>query len=131
MFCIPFYIPQFPMGFGMAASVRVGTALGAGNVEQATSSCKVSIICTRKNKCINPESLRVLWSHWIGPSTDFTHKVQFEEYKWTVKIVLLLLLWLCKDGFELHYGKCNYFWSLNHSKCVNILFKSASCQCKY
>ncbi|XP_008285983.1 multidrug and toxin extrusion protein 1-like [Stegastes partitus] len=33
-----------PMGFSAAASVRVGNALGAGNVEQAKLSCKVPII---------------------------------------------------------------------------------------
>ncbi|KAJ0033397.1 hypothetical protein NQD34_000504 [Periophthalmus magnuspinnatus] len=34
-----------PLGFSVAASVRVGNALGAGNVEQAKLSCKVPIIC--------------------------------------------------------------------------------------
>uniref|UniRef100_A0A3B4B4J3 Multidrug and toxin extrusion protein n=1 Tax=Periophthalmus magnuspinnatus TaxID=409849 RepID=A0A3B4B4J3_9GOBI len=35
-----------PLGFSVAASVRVGNALGAGNVEQAKLSCKVPIICS-------------------------------------------------------------------------------------
>uniref|UniRef100_A0A3Q1BZC5 Multidrug and toxin extrusion protein n=1 Tax=Amphiprion ocellaris TaxID=80972 RepID=A0A3Q1BZC5_AMPOC len=35
-----------PMGFSAAASVRVGNALGAGNIEQARLSCKVPIITT-------------------------------------------------------------------------------------
>uniref|UniRef100_A0A4W6DFC7 Solute carrier family 47 member 3 n=1 Tax=Lates calcarifer TaxID=8187 RepID=A0A4W6DFC7_LATCA len=34
----------FPLGFSIAASVRVGNALGAGNTKQAKLSCKVSII---------------------------------------------------------------------------------------
>ncbi|CAK6953885.1 multidrug and toxin extrusion protein 1-like [Scomber scombrus] len=36
---------MFPMGFSVAASVRVGNALGAGNIEQAKLSSKVSLIC--------------------------------------------------------------------------------------
>uniref|UniRef100_A0A668SJ55 Multidrug and toxin extrusion protein n=1 Tax=Oreochromis aureus TaxID=47969 RepID=A0A668SJ55_OREAU len=36
---------MFPLGFASAASVRVGNALGAGNIEQAKLSCKVPIIC--------------------------------------------------------------------------------------
>ncbi|XP_062340870.1 multidrug and toxin extrusion protein 1-like [Osmerus eperlanus] len=36
---------MFPLGFSVAASVRVGNALGAGDMEQAKLSGKVSIIC--------------------------------------------------------------------------------------
>ncbi|KAM7398046.1 hypothetical protein PAMA_006082 [Pampus argenteus] len=36
---------MFPMGFSVAASVRVGNALGAGNTEQAKLSSKISLIC--------------------------------------------------------------------------------------
>ncbi|XP_019108674.2 multidrug and toxin extrusion protein 1 isoform X1 [Larimichthys crocea] len=36
---------MFPMGFSVAASVRVGNALGAGNTEQAKLSGKISVIC--------------------------------------------------------------------------------------
>ncbi|XP_077051435.1 multidrug and toxin extrusion protein 1-like [Siphateles boraxobius] len=36
---------MFPQGFAVAASVRVGNALGAGNSEQAKLSAKVSLIC--------------------------------------------------------------------------------------
>ncbi|XP_054482550.1 multidrug and toxin extrusion protein 1-like [Anoplopoma fimbria] len=36
---------MFPTGFSVAASVRVGNALGAGNTEQAKLSSKVSLIC--------------------------------------------------------------------------------------
>uniref|UniRef100_A0A3P8W959 Multidrug and toxin extrusion protein n=1 Tax=Cynoglossus semilaevis TaxID=244447 RepID=A0A3P8W959_CYNSE len=35
---------MFPLGFSAAASVRVGNALGAGNVGQAQLSCKVTIV---------------------------------------------------------------------------------------
>ncbi|XP_049900233.1 multidrug and toxin extrusion protein 1-like [Epinephelus moara] len=41
-----------PMGFAVAASVRVGNALGAGNIEQAKLSCKVPIICTLIIACL-------------------------------------------------------------------------------
>ncbi|XP_061129829.1 multidrug and toxin extrusion protein 1-like [Syngnathus typhle] len=36
---------MFPLGISAAVSVRVGNALGAGNIEQAKLSSKVSIIC--------------------------------------------------------------------------------------
>ncbi|XP_069001765.1 multidrug and toxin extrusion protein 1-like [Embiotoca jacksoni] len=42
---------MFPMGFSVAASVRVGNALGAGNTEQAKLSSKVSLICTSIISC--------------------------------------------------------------------------------
>ncbi|XP_057216529.1 multidrug and toxin extrusion protein 1 [Triplophysa rosa] len=35
---------MFPLGFAVAASVRVGNALGAGNTEQAKLSAKVSLV---------------------------------------------------------------------------------------
>lgn len=43
-------VPQFPLGFSVVASVRVGNALGAGNIEQAKMSSKVSLICTRMSQ---------------------------------------------------------------------------------
>ncbi|KAJ8347656.1 hypothetical protein SKAU_G00262450 [Synaphobranchus kaupii] len=36
---------MFPLGFAVAASVRVGNALGAGNMEQAKLSSKVALLC--------------------------------------------------------------------------------------
>uniref|UniRef100_A0A3Q4HKA5 Multidrug and toxin extrusion protein n=1 Tax=Neolamprologus brichardi TaxID=32507 RepID=A0A3Q4HKA5_NEOBR len=41
-----------PLGFSVAASVRVGNALGAGNPKQAELSCKVSIICALAVACL-------------------------------------------------------------------------------
>ncbi|KAM4545890.1 multidrug and toxin extrusion protein 1-like [Odontesthes bonariensis] len=43
---------MFPMGFSVAASVRVGNALGAGNTEQAKLSSKVSLICAFIVSCV-------------------------------------------------------------------------------
>uniref|UniRef100_A0A3B4Z7R7 Multidrug and toxin extrusion protein n=1 Tax=Stegastes partitus TaxID=144197 RepID=A0A3B4Z7R7_9TELE len=40
--CVVAYM--FPLGFSVAASVRVGNALGAGDTRQAKLSCKVAII---------------------------------------------------------------------------------------
>nr|XP_035929365.1 multidrug and toxin extrusion protein 1-like isoform X1 [Halichoerus grypus] len=37
---------MIPAGFGVAASVRVGTALGAGNIEQAKKSSAVALLVT-------------------------------------------------------------------------------------
>lgn len=42
---------MFPLGFASAASVRVGNALGAGDVEQAKLSSRVPIICTFITAC--------------------------------------------------------------------------------
>ncbi|XP_069828598.1 multidrug and toxin extrusion protein 2-like isoform X2 [Dendropsophus ebraccatus] len=36
---------MIPVGFSVAASVRIGNALGAGDVEQAKTSCKASLLC--------------------------------------------------------------------------------------
>ncbi|XP_034056981.1 multidrug and toxin extrusion protein 1-like isoform X2 [Gymnodraco acuticeps] len=43
---------MFPMGISVAASVRVGNALGAGNTEQAKLSSKVSFICACCVSCL-------------------------------------------------------------------------------
>lgn len=37
---------QIPLGLGMAASVQVGNALGAGDVETAKRSSSTSLLCT-------------------------------------------------------------------------------------
>uniref|UniRef100_A0A8C2I4X9 Multidrug and toxin extrusion protein n=1 Tax=Cyprinus carpio TaxID=7962 RepID=A0A8C2I4X9_CYPCA len=42
---------MFPLGFAVAAGVRVGNALGAGNTEQAKLTAKLSLVCGRK--CTN------------------------------------------------------------------------------
>ncbi|CAM4670505.1 unnamed protein product [Leuciscus chuanchicus] len=42
----------FPLGFAVAASVRVGNALGAGNTEQAKLSAKVSLVCGLLVSCV-------------------------------------------------------------------------------
>ncbi|XP_070773241.1 multidrug and toxin extrusion protein 1-like [Enoplosus armatus] len=43
---------MFPMGLSVAASVRVGNALGAGDTEQAKLSSKVSLICAFIVSCV-------------------------------------------------------------------------------
>ncbi|XP_049900234.1 multidrug and toxin extrusion protein 1-like [Epinephelus moara] len=50
---------MFPLGFSVAASVRVGNALGAGNTEQAKLSCKVPIICAFIVACFVGTSLSI------------------------------------------------------------------------
>ncbi|XP_034457662.1 multidrug and toxin extrusion protein 1-like [Hippoglossus hippoglossus] len=45
---------MFPLGFSAAASVRVGNALGAGNIEQAKLSSKLPIICAFLIACVQP-----------------------------------------------------------------------------
>ncbi|XP_026216064.1 multidrug and toxin extrusion protein 1-like isoform X1 [Anabas testudineus] len=55
--CITAYM--FPMGFSVAASVRVGNALGAGNPKQAKLSCKVPIICAFVVACFVGATLSI------------------------------------------------------------------------
>ncbi|XP_051241996.1 multidrug and toxin extrusion protein 1-like isoform X2 [Dicentrarchus labrax] len=55
--CIVAYM--FPLGFSVAASVRVGNALGAGNTEQAKLSCKVPIVCAFIVACVVGASLGI------------------------------------------------------------------------
>ncbi|XP_056302390.1 multidrug and toxin extrusion protein 1-like [Danio aesculapii] len=43
---------MFPLGFAVAAGVRVGNALGAGNTEQAKLSAKVSLVCGLLVSCV-------------------------------------------------------------------------------
>ncbi|CAL8267956.1 unnamed protein product [Merluccius merluccius] len=40
------FVYMIPMGMSVAASVRVGNALGAGDTEQAKLSAKTSVVCT-------------------------------------------------------------------------------------
>ncbi|XP_068590805.1 multidrug and toxin extrusion protein 1-like isoform X1 [Cebidichthys violaceus] len=51
---------MFPLGLSAAASVRVGNALGAGNIEQAKLSSKLPIICAFIIACIVGASLGIL-----------------------------------------------------------------------
>ncbi|XP_037328646.2 multidrug and toxin extrusion protein 1-like [Pungitius pungitius] len=50
---------MFPLGLAAAASVRVGNALGAGNIEQAKLSCKIPIICALVIACVVGASLSI------------------------------------------------------------------------
>uniref|UniRef100_A0A8C9YYS7 Multidrug and toxin extrusion protein n=1 Tax=Sander lucioperca TaxID=283035 RepID=A0A8C9YYS7_SANLU len=59
---------MFPMGCSVAASVRVGNALGAGNTEQAKLSSKVSLICA----CMNQ----------ICSLTNLLHSLSIREVVW-------------------------------------------------
>uniref|UniRef100_A0A8D0D1F7 Multidrug and toxin extrusion protein n=1 Tax=Sander lucioperca TaxID=283035 RepID=A0A8D0D1F7_SANLU len=50
---------MFPLGFAAAASVRVGNALGAGNIEQAKLSSKVPIICAYVPLFLSPSIISI------------------------------------------------------------------------
>ncbi|XP_051960534.1 multidrug and toxin extrusion protein 1-like [Xyrauchen texanus] len=43
---------MFPLGFAVAANVRVGNALGAGNTEKAKLSAKMSLVCGLLVSCV-------------------------------------------------------------------------------
>lgn len=51
---------QLPLGFGVAASVRVGNALGAGNAEQARHSSVTVVLCAGESKHCLP-----LAPYWV------------------------------------------------------------------
>lgn len=46
---------QFPLGFSVAGSVRVGSALGAGDTEQAKLSAKLAMFCAGTCACQTPQ----------------------------------------------------------------------------
>uniref|UniRef100_A0AAR2J1I0 Multidrug and toxin extrusion protein n=1 Tax=Pygocentrus nattereri TaxID=42514 RepID=A0AAR2J1I0_PYGNA len=65
---------MIPLGFGVAASVRVGNALGAGNTEQAKLSSKVSLLMTfTPRRCFT--TLRSSVSYCSLSYRDIVHRV--------------------------------------------------------
>uniref|UniRef100_A0A8C7HI18 Solute carrier family 47 member 3 n=1 Tax=Oncorhynchus kisutch TaxID=8019 RepID=A0A8C7HI18_ONCKI len=47
----------FPLGFSVAGSVRVGSALGAGDTEQAKLSAKLAMFCAGTCACQTPQMI--------------------------------------------------------------------------
>ncbi|XP_018419612.1 PREDICTED: multidrug and toxin extrusion protein 2-like [Nanorana parkeri] len=56
---------MLPIGFGTAANVRIGNALGAGDIEQAIKSCKVVLCCTAIG-CLLISSIALALKNVIG-----------------------------------------------------------------
>uniref|UniRef100_A0A8C7MID0 Multidrug and toxin extrusion protein n=1 Tax=Oncorhynchus kisutch TaxID=8019 RepID=A0A8C7MID0_ONCKI len=48
---------DFPLGFSVAGSVRVGSALGAGDTEQAKLSAKLAMFCAGTCACQTPQMI--------------------------------------------------------------------------
>uniref|UniRef100_A0A8C8C1Z8 Multidrug and toxin extrusion protein n=1 Tax=Oncorhynchus tshawytscha TaxID=74940 RepID=A0A8C8C1Z8_ONCTS len=48
---------MFPLGFSVAGSVRVGSALGAGDTEQAKLSAKLAMFCAGTCACQTPQMI--------------------------------------------------------------------------
>lgn len=46
---------QVPLGFSVAVSVRVGNALGSGDMVQAKTSCITALLCTGQSRCCRVE----------------------------------------------------------------------------
>ena len=46
---------QVPLGFSVAVSVRVGNALGSGDVVQAKTSCITALLCTGQPRSCRAE----------------------------------------------------------------------------
>lgn len=55
--CLYPLLLQIPLGLGTAASVQVGNALGAGDIEVAKRSSSTSMLCTGQQQCSAPFSL--------------------------------------------------------------------------
>uniref|UniRef100_A0AAQ5Z4G6 Multidrug and toxin extrusion protein n=1 Tax=Amphiprion ocellaris TaxID=80972 RepID=A0AAQ5Z4G6_AMPOC len=66
--CITAYM--CPLGFSVAASVRVGNALGAGDTQQARLSCQVAIICAFLKTCSNKPAILRLFRDIIQRVAD-------------------------------------------------------------
>ncbi|XP_071773264.2 multidrug and toxin extrusion protein 1-like [Centroberyx gerrardi] len=69
---------MFPLGFSVAASVRVGNALGAGNIEQAKRSSKTAIICALIVSCFVGASLGIpkdVIGYIFTPEQDIIQRV--------------------------------------------------------
>uniref|UniRef100_A0A3Q3WIK2 Multidrug and toxin extrusion protein n=1 Tax=Mola mola TaxID=94237 RepID=A0A3Q3WIK2_MOLML len=64
---------MFPMGFSVAACVRVGNALGAGKIEQAKLSCKVPIVIACKDQCAQSKSHEILLDFWAEQQKCVIH----------------------------------------------------------
>lgn len=69
---------MFPQGFAVAATVRVGNALGAGNIEKAKLATSISIVLTVFFSCIVCTIL-LLTRNWIGdlfsPDKDVSERI--------------------------------------------------------
>ncbi|XP_078122131.1 multidrug and toxin extrusion protein 1-like [Sander vitreus] len=79
---------MLPLGFAAAASVRVGNALGAGNIEQAKLSSKVPMICAFIVACFVGASIS-LTRNVIG--YIFTSEQDILQRVADVTIILALL----------------------------------------
>ncbi|XP_071394703.1 multidrug and toxin extrusion protein 1-like [Centroberyx affinis] len=69
---------MFPLGFSVAASVRVGNALGAGNIEQAKLASKTAIICALIVSCFVGASLGIpkdVIGYIFTPEQDIIQRV--------------------------------------------------------
>lgn len=55
---------QVPLGFSVAASVRVGNALGSGDVMQAKTSCITALLCTGQPKPLR-RGIKDQYQHWV------------------------------------------------------------------
>ncbi|KAI5096827.1 multidrug and toxin extrusion protein 1 [Silurus meridionalis] len=78
---------MFPLGFGVAASVRVGNALGAGNTQQAKLSSKVSLLCGFIVSCVVGASLtglKDIIAYIFTTEMDIVHRVSQIMYMYGI-----------------------------------------------
>ncbi|ROL50849.1 Multidrug and toxin extrusion protein 1 [Anabarilius grahami] len=75
----------FPMGFAVAASVRVGNALGAGNTEQAKLSAKVSSVFGLLASCVV--------ATFIGSTSDIVGYVFTKDEEIVLRVSEVMIMY--------------------------------------
>ncbi|KAF4104176.1 multidrug and toxin extrusion protein 1 isoform X1 [Onychostoma macrolepis] len=75
---------MFPIGFSVAGNVRVGNAMGAGDVEQAKLSAKLSMICA--------VSVAVVLATVIGSSRNVIAYIFTNEKDITMRVATVMVL---------------------------------------
>uniref|UniRef100_A0A8D0CN25 Multidrug and toxin extrusion protein n=1 Tax=Scleropages formosus TaxID=113540 RepID=A0A8D0CN25_SCLFO len=76
-----------PLGFSVAATVRVGNALGAGNTEQAKLSGKVSLLCAGEGElCMGVNNILAA----VNSVLSFLHSLGYREIIQRVSKVMII-----------------------------------------
>lgn len=75
---------QFPIGFSVAGNVRVGNAMGAGDVAQAKLSAKLSMICA--------VSIAVVLATVVGSSRNVIGYIFTNDKDITMRVATVMVL---------------------------------------
>ncbi|XDV39069.1 hypothetical protein PO909_008361 [Leuciscus waleckii] len=87
---------MFPLGFAVAASLRVGNALGAGNAEQAKLSAKVSFVCGLLASCVV--------ATFIGTTSDIVGYIFTTEEEIVLRVSEVMIMYSFFHIFDVIVG---------------------------